>query len=97
MTGNQPPDRINLEELAALFDISLPTARKLVREDGFPVERAGAPGVAYEFDPELVRSWQAANEERLKREPCSRTSRISPDTLQENGSLKYRGRMAKLW
>lgn len=72
---------INLGRLAEILGISRPTARALVKKDGFPIKKHGSPGVAYEFDAARVVQWKAAAEKELQaerqgREACLEQARI---------------------
>lgn len=75
------PVLVNLEELCETLEISMPTARKLVKERGFPVETRGSNGVPYEFDLAKVARWKKANEKRLEDERAAREAELAQARL----------------
>jgi len=68
---------INLRKVAEVLGISQPTARAWVKKDGFPVEKHGSPGVAYEFDAIKVAKWKAEKERQLEENRVAREAKLA--------------------
>jgi phage terminase Nu1 subunit (DNA packaging protein) len=73
---------VNLDELAGLLSVSLPTAKKLVEKyPDMPVLERGGQGKAWRFDAEAVTSFFAEVREREEAERAARGDLLAQLTL----------------
>jgi phage terminase Nu1 subunit (DNA packaging protein) len=87
---------INLEQLARGLEMSLPTARKLVREPDFPVVKDGGEGEAWEFDPSAVTHFMRARAERKVQEAREAEAAVEQMRLELVGGLTLNADLAGL-
>lgn len=68
---------VNMDEMAGILDISLPTLRALIKRygDDFPVLSRGAKGVAWQFAPDAVIAFMRAQQE------AERAAQVARDEL----------------
>lgn len=78
------PMLVNKQELADLFDVSVPTVDTWIK-DGCPVEREGSAGRAYQFDVEKVTEWRRDVEERARLERAERDRKLAQMQFQLTG------------
>lgn len=75
MADTEKAEIRGLEETAAFFEISVPTLKKMIGQEGFPIVEKGGNGKAYKLDLIAVDAWLKNREEEQEKLDAERAAK----------------------